>query len=112
MALSVVADITKGRKQDVWGTRRVTLFTVNLGASYVTNGMPCDPKLLAGFVGKVDRVLLFPRYASGATGTLTRQFQYDIVNKKIVVIITSTGAENTNAGDVSACVLDVLAISD
>lgn len=106
-----IAVTTGFRADEVWGRRYVGLYTVALDNSYVTGGYAFDPKA-QGFIGAVDKVLIFPRFAAGATGTLTRQFQYDRVNKKIVVIITSTGAENANAGDLSAIVLDVVVIDD
>lgn len=108
MAISVN---TNQRADEVFGRRRVGLYTVSLGNSYVTNGLPFDPKAF-GYIGTVDKVILVPRFVTGATGTTTRQFQYDVVNKKIVVIITSTGLENANAGDLTLCVLDVIVIGD
>lgn len=106
-----IAVTTQNRADEVWGRRRVGLYAVSLGASYVTGGLAFDPKAF-GYVGTVDKVILSPRFVTGATGTTTRQFQYDQANKKIVVIVTSTGAENANAGDLTLCVLDVVVIGD
>jgi hypothetical protein len=111
MALTETAAVTKGRKNDAWGARRATILTINLGNAYVTNGLSFDPKAF-GHVGAVSKVLLFPRYASGATGPITRNFFYDYTNKKIVVIINSTGVEQGNGGNLSSCTLDVVVLSD
>jgi hypothetical protein len=109
--ISIVSPVMKGRLNDVWGARRVTLLTVNLGTSYTTGGQAFVPKQF-GHQGGVSRVIISPRYAAGATGPLTRQFMWDPVNQKFVVIITSTGVEQANAGDVSGVVLDIIVVSD
>lgn len=111
MALSVVPAVTRGRAQERLGTRAVSFGRVNLGASYVTAGMPFVPKSALGHVGDVDRVVLSPRYAAGATGPVGKQFFYDHTNQKIVAVVTSTGAEVANATDLSLCILDVEVVS-
>lgn len=111
MALTAVAPTTKGRSNDVVGARRVTYLRLNMGASYVTGGLPFTPKLF-GHQGAVDRVVIQARFAAGATGTLTRRFEYDYTNKTIVAIVTSTGAEVANAADLTLCTLDVEVYSD
>jgi hypothetical protein len=107
-----VAVVTKSYPDEVFGRRSAGLYTVTLDTSYPSpGGYAFDPKAF-GFVGVVQHVLISPRFAAGATGTLTRQFQYDQVNKKIVAIVTSTGVEVANAVDVSGCVLDITVIGD
>lgn len=111
MALTVVAPKTKGRSNDAWGGRFVTLLRVNLGSSYATGGLAFDPKQF-GHQNGVQRVIIEPRFDSTATGTLTRRFEYDYTNKKIVAIVTSTGAEVANAADLSTCTLDIIVIAE
>jgi hypothetical protein len=113
MAITVATPSMKGRVTDLLGRHRAGYFTVTLDTSYPSpGGYAFDPKTV-GFVGVVDRVIIQPRYAgTGATATLTRRFEYDYANKKIVAIVTSTGVEVANAVDVSGCVLDITVIGD
>lgn len=111
MAVSVTTGTTKGRANDVVGTRRVTYLRVTLDNAYPTNGIAFDPKAF-GHVGKVETVRLFPRFAAGASGPVGKNFIYDHTNKKIFVVVTSTGAEAANGSDQSGCVLDVIVLSD
>lgn len=111
MAITVSTGTTKGRSNEVWGSRRVSLFRVTLDTSNPAAGYAFDPKAF-GHQGAVSKVEIHPRWVTGATGTTTRQFQYDHTNKKIMVIITSTGLLEGAGNDVSACVLDITVTSD
>lgn len=113
MAITVATGdgVTKGRGNDVWGARRVSIFKVTFDDSYPTGGEAFDPKAF-GHNGKVGTVIIVPRYSSGATGSIDTTFLYDYTNKKIVAIVGSTGAEVTDTTDKSTVVLDVYVISD
>lgn len=113
MAITVATGdgVTKGRGNDVWGARRVSLFKVTLDDSYPTGGEAFDPKQF-GHVGKTGTVLIFPRYSSGATGSIDTTFLYDYTNKKIVAVVGNTGAEVANGTDKSTVVLDIIVLSD
>lgn len=76
---------TKGRGNDVWGSHRVSIFTITLDSSYPAGGEAWDPKQ-SGHQGEVAHVALFPRIdaATGATTAAGRVFYYDHTAKKIV----------------------------
>lgn len=108
---SIVAPVTKGRAQDVVGTRRVSYFRVSMSASYTTGGEAFDPKA-NGHIGDVGHVRISPRYAAGATGPINHVFMYDHTNKKIVALVGTTGVEVGAAVDLSGTVLDLEVFSN
>lgn len=64
--LTVSTGTTKGRSNDVWGARHVTLFQVTFDDDYLEGGELFDPKAL-GHQGTIDRVICSPRgHARGA----------------------------------------------
>jgi hypothetical protein len=111
MALTVSTGTTKGRSNDVWGTREVTLLRVTLDDDYTTDGWAFDPKAF-GHQGVVDRVIIEPRFSAGATGPLDTVFVYDHVEGTIFAYVGSTGAELAASADKSTTVLDVIVLSE
>jgi len=111
MALTVSTGTTKGRSNDAWGARAVTLLEVTLDDDYTTDGWAFDPKAY-GHQGVVKRVILTPRFVAGATGPLDTIFVYDYANEKIFAYVASTGAELAASADKSATVLDVIVLSE
>lgn len=118
MALTVSTGTAKGRSNDVFGARHVTILRVTGDNSYPSGGWAFDPKA-QGHQGKVHAVFIAPRYdTAGNKGSAGIFFQYDFTNKKILAFWDSTPAaaarltEVTAATDLSGVVLDVIVFSD
>lgn len=99
---------TTGRKEDIWGTRRIGLYRVTLDASYVTGGEPWNPNT-EGFQGPVAAVIISTRKVAVTVDT---KFDYDFVNKKIFGTVLSSGVEIANAVDLSTVVLDIIVLGE
>jgi hypothetical protein len=116
MAISVSTGITKGRSNDVFGARRVTILRVTLDSVYAAGGEPFDPKQF-GHQGDVNTVLLVPRISGSiaATTAFGRVFFYDYTAKTIRVAedgaTVSNQLDEVGAIDLSGTVLDVFVFS-
>lgn len=107
-ATTLVTTKMSGRKVDVFGSHKVAQFAITMG-TYNTGGNAMDPRVLAGDMGVVSAVFLSPRFVAS---NITRRLEYDAVNKKIVAIVTSTGAEVADATDLSAVIVDVFVVGE
>jgi len=107
MAVSV-STVTKGRSNDVWGTRQIGLYRVTLDSSYADNGEDFDPGAY-GFQGNVQAVFISPRWTQAASDAADT-FHYDHTNKRIVAY--NGGTEVTAAVDLSGVVLDIIVVGE
>lgn len=99
---------TKGRTLEVFGTRRVGLFQLTLSSSYSTGGEAFDPRSF-GFDKPVAAVFLT---VHSVAASVTRRFEYDYANKKVIGFVTSTGVEIAAGQNLSTILVDVLVISE
>lgn len=98
---------TGGRNEFVLGERRSALYRVTLSNSYPAGGESFDPNAF-GFAWPVATLFLDVRKVAA---TLGRHFEYDFVNKKIFVYVTSTGVE-AGAVDLSTVIIDCLVVGE
>lgn len=96
----------------VEGNRYLGRFTLACSSTYLTGGFSWDPGLLVGWTQPLAEVkfslhLLAANIAKGALIP-----SYDFVNKKIMLVSASTGAELANATDITGLTLDVTLVSE
>lgn len=106
MAFTTDSHPVKGRTNDVWGTRNVGIYRLTPDSAFAAAGESFDPKAL-GFQGKVQAVLIFPRYVAASAGA---NFQYDYANKLILAFCGST--VTGGSVDLSTVLLDVIVIGE
>lgn len=112
MAVSV-STVTKGRSNDVWGTRQIGLFRVTFDSSYPTGGEAFDLKAY-GFQGPAQAVFVAQRDPNNAQYVV----QYDHDAEKLVAFWVDTTvdgaalAEVANTTNLSTLVVDVLVIGE
>jgi hypothetical protein len=113
MALSVSTGTTKGRSNDVWGAREVTLLTVTFDDDYLEGGELFNPKAF-GHQGNIDKVLCFPRsHARGAQVAYVPSAT--AASRKLRVFGKADGTRTYDElchCDLSALVVDVVVLSE
>lgn len=113
MAISVTTGATKGRSNDVVGSRKVTRLRVTLDSAYPTGGEAFNPRNFG-----CDHVVDIVRITQREPVDVAYVFVYDHAAAKIVAFWVDTTvdgaalAEVANGTDLSDVVLDVEVTSD
>lgn len=93
---------------EVPGATKIVFGTIAGDSSYPTGGYPIAASSLAS--GAQSIVALTPAPPRGVAGTVASATQWDATNQKLLVFNTTAGAQTANATNLSAMVIDYVAL--